>query len=398
MYILSCHINSFFRVVIIFWCLLPAFTLLNSKPVIAQDESQVLLADTIIGNQKLQKATELAQSGQFDSARYYLGEASEVYRKVDMWDKYFYAQSQIGYLFSREYKYKETIHHLDSIETQFADNLEPGYSSFVQFYRVLAWCHLSLINYQEALHYFALIDKGIELNASVELSHVLFSNYYQGVIYQRIGQYDRALDFMLRTKEICDKGNDKSYLGTTYNNLGIIYRNLGEYERALEFYKKALVESGKFEEKVRLTPIYNNIGRVHYLLQAYDQALSELDFALDILTSYTSDYYPIESALNNSKALVLMDYGDVDSAEKILIKLLERELDKYGEMGTWSTETLLNLGRLYGTLEDYDQSNNFYRQSIEITRRDLGIKNDKQAETLNLLGTNLLKTGNLIDA
>ncbi len=157
-----------------------------------------------------------------------------------VWERFFYTHHQVGYLLNTQRKYLETFHYLDSIEDTYSQQLNTQLNSYQQFYGVLAWSQFSLLNYEQALRYFELIDKGTRQNSSVKISQILFSKYYQGVIYQRIGQYDQALKYMLTTKNIGKENKVNSYLGITYNNLGMIYRNIEEYERALEFYKKAI--------------------------------------------------------------------------------------------------------------------------------------------------------------
>lgn len=355
---------------------------------------QVQLSDTTEASQLNLKAMDFARSKNYDSAITNFNKAANLYMAAGVWDRFFYAHHQVGYLLNTQYKYSDTIQLLDSIDDNYSQHLNPHLNSYQQFYGVLAWSQFSLLNYEQALHYFEIIDKGARQNSSVKPNQILFSKYYQGVIYQRIGQYDQALKYMLITRDIGKENEVNSYLGMTYNNLGIIYRNLGEYERALEFYKKALIVEKQYEQEVNLTPIYNNLGSIYYYLEEYDAALSELDYALNVLTSYTTDYYSVESALINTKAYVLIERGEFDQAQLILDNVLVREIARYSNAWAGTAPTLQTLGKVYAKMGEYATSNNYYDQAIAITKNVLGPKTDKLSEILNLKGQNYLQTKN----
>ena len=375
-----------------FWIALLYFSLWSHHGISLDNHLQE--DDTTKASQLSLKAIELARAKNYDSAISNFKEAANLYMQADVWDRFFYAHQQVGYLLNTQYKYPQTHKYLDSIATHYSKYLNPQLNSYQQFYGVLAWSQFSLLNYEEALHYFEIIDEGAWQNPSVKPKQILFSMYYQGVIYQRIGQYDQALKFMLRTRDIGNENGVNSYLGMTYNNLGIIYRNLGEYERALEFYKKALIVEKQYKQEVNLTPIYNNLGMIYFYLKEYDAALNELDYALEVLINYTTDYYSVESALTNTKALVLIEQGEYAAAKIILDKVQVKEIARYGKAWAGSGPTLQTLGKVYAKMGDFNASNNYYDQSIEITRNVLGPKTDKLSEMFNLKGQNYLRTKN----
>jgi CHAT domain-containing protein len=388
------HIQNCLRPIGVFVVVLVAALFSNSLPSRAQMNKTRQIGDTIKANRFNLKAIDLARLKKYDSAITYFGKAAEGYQGAGAWDRFFYANHQIGYILNTRHRYAETYRHLDSIENNFTQYLSPLLRSYQQFYGVLAWSQLSLLNYERALYYFEIIDKGARLNPEVKPGQILFSKYYQGVIYQRIGQYDQALKYMLMTGDIGRKYEDNTYQGLIYNNLGIIYRNLGEYERALEFYRQSINIEKQNKAEVSITPLYNNLGLIYYYLKDYEAALRELDYALEVLTNYTNAYYPVESALINSKALVLLELGDFTRARILLDQVLAREIANYGEAWAGSSPTLHTLGNLYTKTGDYATANDYYDQSIDITRAMLGSKTDKLAEMLNLKGQNYLQTNN----
>lgn len=352
----------------------------------------VQLGDTLLAGKLNEKAIAFIGKKHYDSAIYNFQSAGNLFKQAEAWERYFYCQFQVGFYLNVQRKYLRSSNYLDSIEVNFPAKLTSYFSSYQRFYGVLAWSYYKQLRYDKALHYFDILIEGGLTNPDVSEKDLTYANYYKGTIFQRIGQYDLALKQMLISKELCLGDSTSDYLGTTYNNLGIIYRNLGEYERSIEFYKKALVILKETNKEVSLTPVYNNIGKVYLVLGQYEKANKELDYAINVLYNYTKDYYQVESALINTKANVLIELEQFDSAKQLLINVYNRELEKFGEAGPYSSETTLSLGKLYAKLGLLKKSNSYFDQSTEITESTLGLKNDKSAEAIKLKGQNQLKS------
>ena len=199
--------------------------------------------DTLEAHRNYLHALESVNSKNYNKAIYYLRKAAIGYEYEQIWDRFFYTHNQISYLFAHQYKYQQSYQHLDSIGNKYAEHLSYASEAYVSFYKNMTWAHFQLYNYEEALGYFKLLDAAMAETQKPNAKDILFLNYYRGVIYQRIGQYDLALKYMLISKKICVENGIQDYLGFAYNNLGIIYRNLNEYERALEYYKLALANN-----------------------------------------------------------------------------------------------------------------------------------------------------------
>ena len=369
-------------------------SILLGLPTISCGQSKMVLKDSSQAATYTSKGNDFASTKKYDSAIFKYNKAAQLYMEGNDWNSFFYSQFQIGYYLNMQRKYSENITYLDSIETNYGSLLTAMDSSYQRFYGVKSWAHFKQIQLEKALYYFTLLEKAGSINKEVTTNDKLYAVFYKGIVYQRIGQYDLALAQMNLAKDFCNSGGVCNFLGNTYNNLGIIYRNLGEYERAAEFYQKALTLLKQNNNEVGLTPIYNNLGKVYLYQEKYAQALKELNYAINVLTDYTSDYYQVESALINSKSNVLIKMKRYDEAEKILKKVYAREVDKFGEADPNSSETLFSLGKLYAAQENFKKSNEYLHQAIGITQQFLGMKNDKSAGMSNLIGLNMLSSHN----
>lgn len=69
-----------------------------------------------------------------------------------------------------------------------------------------------------------------------------------GMVYQYIGDYAKALEFLFKALVIKKKdsnGNNRS-IAMTYHNIGALYSRKGDYNKALEYEIKALEIREKF--------------------------------------------------------------------------------------------------------------------------------------------------------
>ncbi|HEU0080074.1 MAG TPA: TIR domain-containing protein, partial [Longimicrobiaceae bacterium] len=61
-----------------------------------------------------------------------------------------------------------------------------------------------------------------------------------GIVYDNLGQRDKALQYFERALPIRQEVGDRSGEATTLNNIGSVYDNLGQRDKALQYYERAL--------------------------------------------------------------------------------------------------------------------------------------------------------------
>ena len=60
-------------------------------------------------------------------------------------------------------------------------------------------------------------------------------------MFQSLGQYDKAKDYIQKALVIKSEIGDKKGEGSCYANLGTVFQSLGQYDKAKEYLQKALV-------------------------------------------------------------------------------------------------------------------------------------------------------------
>ena len=147
------------------------------------------------------------------------------------------------------------------------------------------------------------------LNKTSTSSLKWLSNQMKGLIFTRIGEYERAIKFFERAKlSIVMEPNADTLLAKTYNTIGVCYKNTSNYNKAIESYLKAL----SIYEKRELT---NSIIETNIYIAILYQTKGDLTSSKQILKKIIG---PIETSANltalHTLANIYGEQGQIDSA------------------------------------------------------------------------------------
>jgi two-component system, NtrC family, sensor kinase len=98
---------------------------------------------------------------------------------------------------------------------------------------------------------------------------------YIGIVYQEMGNYQKAIDFTLKGLDIRKSTNDYKGVVWSYINAGQIYLAGGQYETALKLF----LESISYAQQHGLQPYessYTDLGKTYLWLKQYDKARTYL--------------------------------------------------------------------------------------------------------------------------
>lgn len=226
---------------------------------------------------------------------------------------------------------------------------------------------------QEALNWLrlsSLIREKIDLYDNNH-AKCLFN---MGIAYNNLGDFNRMEQSILRSLEIEKKlyGESSPMLLSGFSALVTAYINLNEYSTAISYGNKALklIEGSEENYISDIALIYANIGACHAHLSDYSKAILYLEKAesfyrenfltedekyINLLNSLAAtsfylgnhekseEYFKIgldkikseNSALTlnfmNSFAITLGNSGNIERGEAVLISLLERASNSYGQ-------------------------------------------------------------------
>ena len=201
-------------------------------------------------------------------------------------------------------------------EKKFPDN-EKQQKAAVLYFKI-GRGYDNLGQYNKALAYYEK-TKDISENVFGE-AHSSTANIYNNIagLYHAQGDYDKALAYNEKALVIYEKvlGAAHPNTATIWNNIAGVYDNLGEYDKALEYYEKAKT----IREKVlgvahpSTATTYNNIAAVYKVQGVYDKALAYFEKALDIKKKVLGVAHPDTATTWNNMAVVYHNMGEYDKA------------------------------------------------------------------------------------
>lgn len=120
-------------------------------------------------------------------------------------------------------------------------------------------------DYKKAATYFFNVLKSYE--DLKDTSGIISLNNNLGAAYDRMGEYDKALDCFFKAQEIMTASNlperKKQVLPTVFNNIANIYQTKGDPQSALAYYEKSLELALEVPNHKAQGIAYNNIGKLY---------------------------------------------------------------------------------------------------------------------------------------
>ena len=185
-----------------------------------------------------------------------------------------------------------------------------------------------------------------------------------GLVYQRFGQYQKALRYYEKGLAILREIGNRKGEGISLQNIGNLYHHLGQYQKALSYYERSLAISREVGNRDGEGRNLGLIGSVCGNLGQYQKALRCVEKALTI-----------ERKVGDRKGegITLGVFGDVYRGlgqyqkaltyyEKALA--ISREIgDRDGEGGT-----LGDIGAVYTRLSQYQKALSYHEKSLAISR------------------------------
>ncbi|WP_188465156.1 CHAT domain-containing protein [Bizionia arctica] len=193
-----------------------------------------------------------------------------------------------------------------------------------------------------------------------------------GIIYQREGNYEKAIDLHLKSIEIQKAfytENQEDYL-TLLNNLANCYSSLGNYNKAEKIFIEALSVSKPNNLdyatiQTNLGKVYNNLGDFKLAEEYHKQSI---EIFKDILGENHSKY---RIAYGNLASNYIDQYKFSEAEIIFKNNLSFYELHDDKENPEYLT-TLNNLGYLYKITGKYELSEIYYLKSYNIRKIILG--------------------------
>ena len=175
----------------------------------------------------------------------------------------------------------------------------------------------------------------IETTNTDELVDLL---YREGEGYYRKGQFQSALDALLRCLRAPKEANGKAYDARCYYQLGVIYGCLEQETLSKENLLKALKLCTELDIKKEAILCYMSLGFLHEKLKDYEQALGYMSKTLELLEDYVEDGTYIHRVCLAYQGIVCMKQGDMEKACMLFERV--KELVTNSEKTTFGVSAL----------------------------------------------------------
>ncbi|MBU8893680.1 MAG: tetratricopeptide repeat protein [Bacteroidales bacterium] len=198
-------------------------------------------------------------------------------------------------------------------------------------------------------------------------------NYYKGVgsayinlgnTYEKLGKYNEAMDCLIKALSIYETTDDSLGIAKTYLNLGLLYFRQGDYSKSMELYNKSLVIREKINDKAGIALLYNNMAIVNYYTEDYDNVRNYFESAYEIYVEL--GYLRQQLMALSNLAEILNILGQKEKALKSYFKILELETE-LGQKGEQSKTQML-IGDLYKSKGDMKNAKKHLSLGLDIAK------------------------------
>ena len=188
---------------------------------------------------------------------------------------------------------------------------------------------------------------------------------YLGNIYQRLGDFQQAIEYHTQHLTIVKELRDRAAEGATYGNLGNAYCSLGDLKQAIECHTQSHSISIELGDRAGEGRAYCHLGNAY-------QRLGDFKQAIEYHTQHLSITKELGDRAGQGRAYGNLgnDFRRVSDFKRSIEYHLQR-LSIAKELGDRAGE-----GRAYGNLGNAYQGLNDFKNAIEYHKQDLAISKE----------------------
>lgn len=220
-------------------------------------------------------------------------------------------------------------------------------------------------DYLKALEY---IVQAHEIAKSAKnLAYQALTERETGNLNLVIGNYKNAATSYFNALEHYEMLSDKDGALAMHNNLGVVYDRIQNYDKALEEYFKAIELYNSIDEGTQTDPlpyVYNNIANIYQTRGDTTAALQYYTKAVELGEQY-NNLRPLGISYSNLGKLYFTDFN----RPKLALEYLNKGLEVRREVGDKSeiAKSLLRLGTYFLKQRDYEPARRYAIEAIELS-------------------------------
>jgi len=184
--------------------------------------------------------------------------------------------------------------------------------------------------------------------------------YIKGNIYESFGEYEKALEFTLRSQKLSYEIKDTDTEAEAASLLGLIYTRLGNFHLALEYYQTGLKIREELHDENAVASSLNRIGMIMRLMKKPDESLEYYFRSLEIRKRNNQDSSIPWTLLGI--ASTYEDLGKIDEAHDYYMKGME------GGDIRCTLQCLMGSGRILSLKGDHKKAAGKLNESLKLAR------------------------------
>ncbi len=185
-----------------------------------------------------------------------------------------------------------------------------------------------------------------------------------GVICQRKGLFEQAIDYMKRVYEIDCKNGDRGAMSSTMNNLASLYLGAGDPEAALEYVLPAIEYERESGDRARLAV---RLGLASDIWLALDKPAQALPCIEEAIRLDEQDGRAVKAAVRRTQLgavlIALGRYDDAREAHSAALKVLEK---CNGGKHVSAAICLNQMGALSFKQQRWGEAASYYRRAVDV--------------------------------
>jgi tetratricopeptide (TPR) repeat protein len=195
--------------------------------------------------------------------------------------------------------------------------------------------------------------------------HNIFGSAYtlKGVILERKGNYELAIESLLKALDAFELSNKSDNIALVYLNLSSNFTLIKDYEKALLYIEKAETIYLENKSYQALLNVYQNKGNIYKNQGKNEQALAIFEKTLDSAKVH-DDFNNIARALNN----IGVYHEEKNNLELAIEYYLNANLINEERKDFWThANTLGNISLVYLKAKDFDKAINYSNKALRIS-------------------------------
>ncbi|MBR1809526.1 MAG: CHAT domain-containing protein [Paludibacteraceae bacterium] len=226
---------------------------------------------------------------------------------------------------------------------------------------------------------------------------------YVGALNSLASSYIKTTDFenakLYANRCIAALENLKGTVNDIYyyiflSNIGVMFEQIGDYDKALNYYIGAIegLNKNNFNKHGKnYVTIVHNTSSLYYSQGQYKKAIEYEEEACRLTENKNTIYY---AALLSGLGVMYKDYGQLYKALEYMNQAVELAESTAGKEHDLYALCLNNIGSLYAQMYDYDRAAIYTEEALRITEKTVGKDHGECATKLTNLGVIEKERGN----